>query len=397
MSGRDAKRGPVNSALSRGYGTLAGLGIIGAAVIALPSTLFLDPRPEAAAYLTTVAALVIGLVCMGLPWERIDARWLHLVGVIATVQAAVAVAVFGQAYVAFYFLIALAAAYMTWTWKELLVQLGLIGVALFGPVLWGPQEPAETLQVGLVVFPLLCLTTGIFGYLRHRMVADQSSYRVFAEETLSLATRIAGRPLASGQSFEVESDLPLWSQRQHISTRVAAASACVLAVPLLTAGLAAAGVKLPAIATETLGDVGIELPNQGSSHGEETGSGDPSGARWAGATPAGGSGGDSSHREQPVGGAGDPSGRGGGGARQTDESVSGKAEGPSSSSVAMSPDSNAGASPPVGGEPGAGSGSGGDAGSGDGSAGGSGDLGDALGETIGDLDGLTGNGDNSAE
>ena len=113
MSGRDMKRGAVNSTLTRGYGTLAGLGIIGAAVLAVPSTLFLDPRPEAEAYFSTVAALVVGLCCMALPWERIDARWLHLVGLLAIVQAAVAVAVFGQAYVAFYFLIAVAAAYMT--------------------------------------------------------------------------------------------------------------------------------------------------------------------------------------------------------------------------------------------------------------------------------------------
>lgn len=268
MPGRE-ERGRVSSTLARGYGTLAGMAIIGAAALAVPSTLFLDPRPESEAYLSTVAAIMVGLICMALPWERMDARWLHFVGVLATVLAAVAVALFGPTYVAFYFLIAVAAAYMSSTWRELLAQIALIAVALFGPIWWGPQEPAATVHVALVVFPLLCLSTGIFAYLRRRMVADQSSYRVFAEETLSLASRIAGHPLASDKSLQAGRDLPLWSLSQRVSTRAAAAAACVLAVPLIAAGLAAGGVKLPSFAAEKLGDVGIELPNQGSNQDEE--------------------------------------------------------------------------------------------------------------------------------
>jgi len=272
MTGRDMNREPVNATLTRGYGTLAGVGIIGAAVLALPSTLFLDPLPPAEHYLSTVAALVVGLICMALPWERMDSRWLHLVGFLVTVQAAVAVVLFGQVYAAFYFVIAVAAAYMTATWRELYLQLAIIGVALFGPILWGPQGPADTLQLALVVFPLLCLTTAIFAYLRHRMVADQSSYRLFAEETLSLATRIAGRPVTTGRPTSDETGLPVWSERLRVSTRVAAAVAFVLALPLVTAGLAVAGVKLPAFASDTLGSVGVDLPNQGE---ESLGDDDP--------------------------------------------------------------------------------------------------------------------------
>ncbi len=262
-------RGRVNSTLSRGYGTLAGLGIIGAAILAVPSTLLLDPLPPSEAYLATVAGLVTGLICMALPWERMDFRWLHVVGLIATVEAAVAVAVFGQSYTAFFFVIAVAVAYVTPEAKALIAHLLVIGVALFGPALWGPAGPEETLQVALVVFPLLCLSTGIFCYLRQRMVADRNSYRVFAEETLSLATRIAGRPLSAGLPPEGgDVDLPSWSRGLRISTRVSGAAACVLALPLISAGLAVAGVRLPSFAADTLGSVGIELPNQDSSSDE---------------------------------------------------------------------------------------------------------------------------------
>lgn len=200
---------------------------------------------------------------MALPWERLDFRWLHVVGVIATVEAAVAVAVFGQSYTAFYFLIAVAVAYVTPDSKALFAHLLVIGIALFGPIAWGPAGVEETLQVSLVVFPLLCLSTGIFSYLRQRMVADRSSYRVFAEETLSLATRIAGRPLSAGPlSTGDEFDLPLWSHQPSVSARDSGAAACVLALPLITAGLAVAGVRVPSFAADTLNSVGIELPNQ---------------------------------------------------------------------------------------------------------------------------------------
>jgi hypothetical protein len=259
--------GAVNSALTRGYGTLAGLGFVGAALLAVPSTLLLDPTPPAENYLATVGALFTGLVCMSLPWERMDQRWLHAVGALATAETAVGVALFGQAYVAIYFLVAIAAAYVTAEPKPLLVHLGLIGLALFGPLVYGPAEPRETLHVALVTYPLLILTAGTFAYVRSRMVADHRSYRLFAEETLALATRIAGRPLAPGRTPDADEPLPAFT-RLRVSTRASTVGACVLAVPLLTAGLAGAGVRLPEFASDGFADIGLDLPNQEQSDGE---------------------------------------------------------------------------------------------------------------------------------
>ncbi len=252
----------VQATLSRGYGTLAGLGFIGAAVLAVPSTLLLEPRPPGQDYLVTVAGLFTGLVCMSLPWERLDLRWLHVVGVLATVQAAAAVAVFGQPYSAIFFLIAVGVAYIVPDNRGLVAHLLFIGVALFAPVLYGPASVEETLQVGLVVYPLLALTAGVVAYLRQRLVADHRSYRLFAEETLALAQRIGGTPVPSVPRRPAEGiGLPEWS-RLRVSTRASGAAAFVLAVPLVTAGLAAAGMKVPAFAADALGEVGIELPNQ---------------------------------------------------------------------------------------------------------------------------------------
>ena len=107
------KSGTVNSTLTRGYGTLGGLGIIGAAVFAVPE----HAAPGATASWDGLLLDDRGAHdrpgLHGLPWERIDPRWLHVVGVLATVEAAWAVAVFGQAYLALFFLIAVSVAYMT--------------------------------------------------------------------------------------------------------------------------------------------------------------------------------------------------------------------------------------------------------------------------------------------
>lgn len=253
----------MGAALARGYGALAGFGFIGAAVLAVPSTLLLDPIPEPAAYGVTLAGVATGFALMALPWGRLDLRWLHLVALLATVQAAAAVAVFGQAYVAFFFLIAVGVAYVVPTPRELLAQFAAIGAALVAPVFYGPASPKETLQLALVVYPLLALTGGIFAYLRQRMVADRRSYALFAQETLALAQRIAGSPLPAVESDPAaQSRLPSWSRR-GVSTRAAGILAAVFAAPLLTAGLAAAGMKLPPAADDAFARVGIDLPNQG--------------------------------------------------------------------------------------------------------------------------------------
>ena len=142
-------------------------------------------------------------------------------------------------------------------------HVALIGVAILAPIVYGPEDARSTIQLALVVYPLLVLTASLIAYLRQRLVADHRSYRLFAEETLALADRIAGYSLSAQQPapVEVRDGLPDWS-RYRVSARASTAAAAILALPLVTAGLAAAGVKLPGFADRTFGNVGIDLPNQ---------------------------------------------------------------------------------------------------------------------------------------
>jgi hypothetical protein len=251
----------VEPRLARAYGTLAGFGFVGAALMMLPSTRLLEPAPAPEAYLLTLLSLVTGLVCLAVPWDLIDPRWLHLIGAAAIAETAATVAVFGQLYVALFFLIGVLVAYIAPDGRTLAVQLGLICAAVVGPILYGPDSAKSSLAVALVVVPVLLVTTLLFSYLRLKMVHDRRAYHRFAEQTMTLSSQIAGRPLGPLGLAPQPEPIP-WLSGIRPPVGALAACAAVLGIPLLTGGLAAAGVKLPGPAAAAFESVGIELPNQ---------------------------------------------------------------------------------------------------------------------------------------
>jgi hypothetical protein len=177
------------------------------------------------------------------------------------VEAAATVAVFGFPYVAFYFLIAVLIAYVSPDVRSVGIQVGLVCLALLGPVAYGPEDARSSLHVALVVIPALLITTFLFAYLRQKMVHDRRAYHRFAEQTLVLSSQIAGRQLGPARApSEAEPVISLAGLRVPRPLLVAAAAA--VGIPLFAGGLAAAGLKLPELANESFEGVGIELPNQ---------------------------------------------------------------------------------------------------------------------------------------
>ena len=253
----------IDSRLARAYGTLAGFGFIGASLLALPSTWVLDPLPEPQAYFLTLAGILTGLVCLAVPWDRLDPWWLHLVGAAAIIEAAASVAVFGQPYVAFFFLIAVLAAYISPDVRSVALQLGLICVALFAPIAYGPEDARSSLHVALVAAPILVLTGGLFAYLRLKQAYDRRAYHRFAEQTLLLSSQIAGRPVPSSAPSSVPQTIPRLATVRPPRTLLGMALVAI-AIPLFAGGLAAAGIRLPEIVNDPFEQVGIELPNQDS-------------------------------------------------------------------------------------------------------------------------------------
>ena len=252
----------VDPKLARAYGTLAGFGFIGVALLALPSTRLLDPTPAPEAYLLTLLGLVTGLACLAIPWDWLDPRWLHVAGAVATVETAATVAVFGTPYVALYFLIAVLVAYVAPDPRTVGLQVGLIALALLGPVFYGPEDARTSANVALVVAPPLLLTVALFSYLRMKMVHDRRAYHRFAEQTMVLSSRIAGRQIGPmGLVPQHAEPVSRFSGFQPPARWIAVAAA-LLGIPLFAGSLAVAGVRLPDVATDSFERVGIELPNQ---------------------------------------------------------------------------------------------------------------------------------------
>jgi hypothetical protein len=252
----------VDPTLARAYGTLAGFGFIGVAFLEVPGALLLEPAPAREAYFVTLVAALTGVLWLAFPWEKVDPRWLHMVGAAATIETAVTVAVFGEAYVVVFFLIAVFAAYFAPDLRVLGIHLALICVALFGPVVYGPEDPKSSLSMALITAPTLLLTAGLFAYLRQKMVHDRRAYHRFAEQTLVLSSQIAGRQLGPPRLVsENEPILPLMSRLRPPRAALAAA-ATLVGLPLFAGGLAVAGVKLPDIANDPFEEIGVELPNQ---------------------------------------------------------------------------------------------------------------------------------------
>jgi hypothetical protein len=186
---------------------------------------------------------------------------------------------------AFYFVVvAIYAAYLVHDRRTLAGYLVLFSLALAAPLAYDQNHTREQLHNVLVVLPVLFISAGMVVYLREALEADRRVSRQFAEEALTLVSRIRGKPaelplpgasedLKTTPAPEVGPDDAGRRSRPRRRIRqptiVFAALAGLLVLP---AALAVAGVTLPDAARAPFETVGISLPNQS----EETDDGDAS-------------------------------------------------------------------------------------------------------------------------
>jgi hypothetical protein len=177
--------------MTRRYGNIGALLFVGAAVSAIPSTLLLVPQPPAGAYLIVAAAIVTGLACYRLPWERLPRELFHLFVGVAIVLVALAGRYVDLSYELYFLFIAVYTAYVFPTWEDLLPHLLLISAALLVPALGRPGVAQEVLRQALLVLPAVVIVGGAVAYLRLRLEDRERAYLRFAEETFALAARIS--------------------------------------------------------------------------------------------------------------------------------------------------------------------------------------------------------------
>ena len=249
----------------RWFGRMAGAMFIAGALLPIPSTLLLEPRPPLASYSLTLVVLLTGLACLALPWNRASGHWLHSIAALATIQVALTVALFDPIFAVLYFVIAVFVAYGFGRPRSVFPQIALISAAILAPLAYDPDEARETLQIALLLLPSIWMLAGGVVFLRTQVDTRERTYRQFAEQALKLSERIAGAPAISpppARSLARREPVPEPSGLGRRWRVALAALGAILAVPLGFAGLAAAGVELPGVVVDPFERAGIELPNQ---------------------------------------------------------------------------------------------------------------------------------------
>jgi hypothetical protein len=176
--------------LSRRYGRIAAALLIAGSLVSIPNTLLYGEMHSWSVYLITGLGAASGLVCLALPWERIPLRWFHLLAVLATAEVALAVGVAGDQYLWYYLFVAVFAAYVFPSRREVAIQVAIAGLAFMAPVVYDPDVAHGTISTGLIAIPSLALTAAVVVYLRERLEANEDSYRTLAVGVIDVVLRL---------------------------------------------------------------------------------------------------------------------------------------------------------------------------------------------------------------
>lgn len=166
----------------RGAWRLAGLLFIVGSISTIPGTFLLDRDFEPWMYSLTALALLSGLICLVIPWWRIDDRWLAAVPVLATIEIAVAVAVTHYVFAYLYFFVAIYVALVFPTLRRQAPFLLLILLALLVPFAYQDEPVRRTGLWALAVAPGVVFISMVVGRLTSNLEASREAYRQLSSE-----------------------------------------------------------------------------------------------------------------------------------------------------------------------------------------------------------------------
>lgn len=165
-----------DSARTARSGRIAGALFIAGGIAGLPALALQDPGFGTTLLLTALAVLS-GAICLLAPWERISGRWLHLVGVVASLEVFAVAVLVSSVFCWYYVMIAVWAAYVFSSRIEVVAQLGLaVGLMFTMAAIHGGEEFAYM----LVAVPALVTVTGLVWALREELERGQAGYRALA-------------------------------------------------------------------------------------------------------------------------------------------------------------------------------------------------------------------------
>jgi diguanylate cyclase (GGDEF)-like protein len=156
---------------------LGGALLIVTAVTTLATALLLGVHIGSGIVALTAITAIIGLVCLRVPWENRDERWLFAIPVIAIVQVAIAVGLVDFVLTSLFLLVALYVALVFPSPRVSIPFLCLMLVALVLPFAYADEPSRDTALWVLVVGPAVIFVTVVAGRLTAGLHTSREAYR----------------------------------------------------------------------------------------------------------------------------------------------------------------------------------------------------------------------------
>jgi diguanylate cyclase (GGDEF)-like protein len=155
-------------------GRIAGVLFIAGGIAGTPAIAVHDPAYPPTVFLLTALAIVSGAICLLAPWERISARWLSAVGVIASLEVFSTCMLIGPVFSWYYILVAVWSAYVFPRSVDVAAQVGFAVTMMFTAA---ALESAREVVYMLVAVPALIGATALVWTLRQQLERGRAGYR----------------------------------------------------------------------------------------------------------------------------------------------------------------------------------------------------------------------------
>lgn len=159
---------------------LAAILFLGGGIGAIVPDALYRPEHPASVYLLPLLAFLSGVVVWVLS-SRLPRRGLHAVAVVATFEIALTVALADTVFAVYYTFVAIFAAYVFTSRRDISLHVAFTSIAAFAPVVYDSENARQGLIEGFILVPTLMLAAGTVAYLRERLAASEERYRLLSE------------------------------------------------------------------------------------------------------------------------------------------------------------------------------------------------------------------------
>jgi diguanylate cyclase (GGDEF)-like protein len=181
-----APAGDVDVSRNRMLGRCAGMLFIAGAVASAPANqLLTNPDPGWHMHVINLLALVSGVVCLLLPWERLPSATLHLIPFVATgeiVLTVTALGVHGEVYLWYFVLGAVFTGYAFRNRWHIAGHMATSGAGFLSTALFSFGWDQDALVRALVAVPTLWVAAGIVTWLREGLEVREAVARQLMQE-----------------------------------------------------------------------------------------------------------------------------------------------------------------------------------------------------------------------